>query len=158
MRRKDREITDNKRIDEIISKCRICRLGFNDNGKVYIVPLNFGFEEKDGKRIFYFHGAKEGRKIELIKTSPYAGFEMDTDYELITGNTACNYSAAYQSIIGNGSVSFVESIADKTQALNLLMYADTGKKNWSFPSEALENVCVFRLEVEEISCKEHIKN
>lgn len=43
MRRRDREITDNEKIKEIIKACDCCRLGFNDNGKVYIVPLNFGF-------------------------------------------------------------------------------------------------------------------
>ena len=157
MRRKEREVTDRERINEIIEKCKVCRIGFNDNGKVYIVPLNFGFEEKDGKRIFYFHGAKEGRKIELIKSAPYVGFEMDTDCQIIEGNTASNYSASYQSIIGNGRVSFVQSNEDKIHALSLLMYAATGKKDWNFPAEALCRVCVFRLEIEEISCKEHIR-
>ena len=43
MRRKDREITDEAKIDEIISRCNCCRIGFNDSGEVYIVPLNFGY-------------------------------------------------------------------------------------------------------------------
>ena len=43
MRRKDREVTDEARIDEIISRCTCCRIGFNDSGEVYIVPLNFGY-------------------------------------------------------------------------------------------------------------------
>ena len=43
MRRKDREVTDEARIDEIISRCNCCRIGFNDSGEVYIVPLNFGY-------------------------------------------------------------------------------------------------------------------
>ena len=67
MRRKDREITDKDKIKEIISACDCCRLGFNDNGKVYIVPLNFGFIEKNGEYTFYFHGAKTGRKHDIMK-------------------------------------------------------------------------------------------
>ena len=39
MRRKDREVTDSQKIREIILSCRCCRLGFYDNGQVYIVPL-----------------------------------------------------------------------------------------------------------------------
>ena len=58
MRRKDREVTDSAKIDEIISSCDVCRLGFNDNGRVYIVPLSFGFENDGGRRIFYFHSAR----------------------------------------------------------------------------------------------------
>ena len=57
MRRKDREIGDPEKINEMIRACHCCRLGFQDVEDVYIVPLNFGFEERDGKRIFYFHGA-----------------------------------------------------------------------------------------------------
>ena len=60
MRRKDREVTEEARIDEIISRCHCCRLGFNDGGEVYIVPMNFGWVKRDGKRYFYFHSAKEG--------------------------------------------------------------------------------------------------
>ena len=33
MRRRDREITDNQKIKEIIKACDCCRLGLNDNGK-----------------------------------------------------------------------------------------------------------------------------
>ena len=69
MRRSDREITDADRITEIIEECKIMRIGFNDNGEVYIVPLNYGHEETDGKHYFYFHGAKAGRKYNLVKNS-----------------------------------------------------------------------------------------
>ena len=79
MRRKDREITDKDKIKEIISACDCCRLGFNDNGKVYIVPLNFGFIEKNGEYTFYFHGAKTGRKHDIMKVNNCVGFELDTN-------------------------------------------------------------------------------
>lgn len=72
MRRKDREVTDPERIDAIIRACHCCRLGFYDNGEVYIVPLDFGYDEKEGKRTFYFHGAKEGRRMDCILRSPRA--------------------------------------------------------------------------------------
>ena len=47
MRRKDREVTDSQKIREIILSCRCCRLGFYDNGEVYIVPLDFGYYENN---------------------------------------------------------------------------------------------------------------
>lgn len=67
MRRKDREITDSLRIADIINRCTCCRIGFYDDGEIYVVPLNFGYEVKDDSYVFYFHGAKEGRKIDLTK-------------------------------------------------------------------------------------------
>ncbi|MCH4266527.1 MAG: hypothetical protein LKF79_07785 [Solobacterium sp.] len=45
MRRKDREIIDAAAIDQIIRACRICRIGLNDHGSVYIVPLSFGYRQ-----------------------------------------------------------------------------------------------------------------
>lgn len=156
MRRKDREVTDDKKIREIISSCHCCRLGFNDNGNVYIVPLNFGFTENNGRYTFYFHSAKEGRKIEFIEKSHYAGFEMDTNYKLNEAETACGYSARFQSIIGNGRVSFIEQYEEKKMALSEIMRHNTGKAEWEFSENMLDSVCVFKLETDEISCKEHL--
>jgi len=115
MRQKNREITDNNKINEIILSCSCCRLGFNDNGKVYIVPLNFGYVEQNKKRIFYFHSAKEGRKIDLISKKMSAGFELDTNYKLNEATTACGYSSRFQSIIGLGIVVFVSDFEEKEQ-------------------------------------------
>ena len=84
MRRRDREITDNEKIKEIIKACDCCRLGLNDNGKVYIVPLNFGFTEENGNYTFYFHGARTGRKLDIIKQNNYVGFELDTNQKIYT--------------------------------------------------------------------------
>ncbi|MCI1931522.1 MAG: pyridoxamine 5'-phosphate oxidase family protein [Clostridia bacterium] len=71
MRRSDREVTEPEKINEIILSCDCCRLGFIDKENTYFVPLNFGFTVINNKRIFYFHGAKEGKKIELIKSNGY---------------------------------------------------------------------------------------
>lgn len=156
MRRKDREVTDREKIKSIILNCHCCRLGFVDEGEVYIVPLNFGFAEKEEKMIFYFHGAKEGRKIELIHKSPSVGFELDRNCEIIEGETACGYSARYQSVIGNGVVSFVNDMDEKYEALQAIMHHYTGKDNWEFTEEMADRVCVFKLEVGKISCKVHL--
>lgn len=156
MRRKDREVTNNRKINEIIADCHCCRLGFYDEGQIYIVPLNFGYEEKEGTRTFYFHGAREGRKIDLISKTPSVGFELDTNYKLHEGETACKYSARFQSVIGAGRVSFVEGMAEKEAALQSIMLHNSGRGNWDFSEAMLNSICIFKLEVEEMSCKEHL--
>ena len=155
MRRKDREVTDIDVIRDVIGRCFCCRIGFNDNGEVYIVPLSFGFEERDGSFVFYFHGAKEGRKIDLIGRSPDVGFEMDTDYRLNEGNSACSYSARFMSIIGNGTVGMVESEEEKRHGLSLIMKHCTGKDGWIFDDGMVDTVAVFKLVVTRLSCKQH---
>lgn len=155
MRRKDREVLDAEKIESIINSCHCCRLGLNDDGKVYVVPLSFGYENNNGKRYFYFHSAQEGRKIDLIKKNNFVGFEMDANYKLKEAEQACGYSARFQSIIGSGEISFIESQAEKIHALKQIMFHSTNKLDWTFPCEILDKMCVFRLEVTELSCKEH---
>ena len=158
MRRKDREITDRQAIFGIIESCQCCRIGFHDDGEVYIVPLNFGFEYEEERIVLYFHGAKEGRKIDLIAKSPRVGFEMDTNYEVYAKNnsgTACTYTARFQSVIGTGKVSIVSDANEKKHGLLLLMRHMTKKSEWSFDEKMLNAVAVFKLEVEKLSCKEH---
>lgn len=158
MRRKDREVLDEVKIDKFIRNCDCCRIGFYDkeNNEVYIVPLNFGYSNVDNKRAFYFHGAKEGRKIELISKTKKVSFEMDSNHELIIGKMACNYSERYQSVMGTGLISFVEDKDEKIAALNEIMFQSTGKKDWDFPEPMLNGVAVFMIEVTSLSCKEHL--
>lgn len=158
MRRKDREVTDPTRIADIINRCTCIRIGFQDDGEVYIVPLNFGYAVKDEAYVFYFHGAKEGRKMDLTRKSPRVGFEMDTDlavYALNDSDIACSYTARFQSIIGNGTVSMVSDIEEKKLGLSLLMEHNTGKKEWNFDEKMVDAAAVFKLEVTKMSCKEH---
>ena len=158
MRRKDREVLDEVKIGKFIRNCDCCRIGFYDkeNNEVYIVPLNFGYSHVDNKRVFYFHGAKEGRKIELISKTKKVGFEMDSNHELIIGKMACNYSERYQSVMGTGLISFVEDKDEKIAALNEIMFQSTGKKDWDFPEPMLNGVVVFKIEVTSLSAKERL--
>lgn len=154
MRRKEREVPY-QRLKDIIRNCTCCRIGFNDEGKVYIVPLNFGYVEINNKHIFYFHGAKTGQKIEVLKKNSYVGFELDTSYDLIKADQACGYTANFQSIIGNGEVCLVENEEEKKFALQMIMEHNTGIKEWEFMDTMIAKTCIFKLEVTEMSGKEH---
>lgn len=156
MRRKDREVTDPSEIVSVIKACEILRIGFWDGEDVYVVPVNFGYSEENGRYTLYFHGAGEGRKYELLKSAPKVGFEMDTGYTLKRGRDACSYSAYYRSVIGSGIVSVIEDGAEKERALRAIMYQSTGEKAWTFEENALKKVCVCKLAAEKLSCKEHL--
>ena len=157
MRRKDREITDPVRIRQIIDACHCCRLGLCDRERAYIVPLNFGYSQNgNGAYTFYFHGAKEGRKICLMKETSWAGFEMDTGFRLHESESACGWSAAFCSVVGGGEISFLETSEEKRKALSHIMAHLSGQADWIFPDAALESTCVYQLDVRELSCKEHL--
>ena len=153
MRRDDRAVTDTARIREIIAACDCCRLGFCDGGRAYIVPLDFGFVEREGRYTLYFHGASEGRKIDLVRKTGWAAFEMDTGHELIRGPMACSHSARYQCVMGGGPVRLLESREEKETGLRAIMAHLTGRDQWEFNPAALEKTQVLCLEAEELTCK-----
>lgn len=152
MRRKDREITDTKQITAFIAKEQILRVGFYDEGEIYIVPVNYGYTY-DEQYTFFFHGAKAGRKYELAKGKPSVGFEIDGNYRLLEGEEACEHSTTFQSIIGQGKLSLIDDKAEKIKGLNTIMKQTTSKEEWHYREEMLEEVAVFRLDVEKLSCK-----
>lgn len=155
MRRKDREVTCPERIEEIIKSSSCCRVGFSDNGEIYIVPLSFGYERANDRYTLYFHGATEGRKMELAKKSPRVGFEMDCGGTIAPASQACKFSASFQSVIGNGIICSVTSLSEKTHGLSLIMEHYTGATEWDFPEKMLDAMAVLKLEVESLSCKEN---
>jgi nitroimidazol reductase NimA-like FMN-containing flavoprotein (pyridoxamine 5'-phosphate oxidase superfamily) len=155
MRRRDREVTSREEINKIILSCDCARLGFSCKTGAYIVPLNFGFTEKDGVRIFYFHSAKEGRKLDLIRENPAVGFELDTGHELNVGKEACAGSFKFQSVIGTGIVSIVGDEDERETALRFVMEHYTGKADWVFDDKALAHTEIIKLVVTDISCKKH---
>lgn len=153
MRRKDREITDRAKIEAIMGRCSVCRIGFYDEGEIYILPLNFGHVKEGEKDVLYFHGAKEGRKIDLAAKNPKVGFEMDGTYVLQHAEEACSFSAQYESIIGTGRLCIVEDPEEKRAGFAAIMKQSTGRDNWNFPDAAVAKTAVLRLDVEKISCK-----
>lgn len=155
MRRYDREITDYYKMQEIMEQCDCCRLGLQDEDGVYIVPLNFGYEEKNGKLTLYFHSAGEGKKIDLIRNQTYAAFEMDTKHALVKGKTACEYSYLYRSIMGQGEISLITDFSKKTEALQCIMWRYSKKREWNFREEVVNRMAVIKLEVITWSCKAH---
>lgn len=121
-----------------------------------MVPVNFGHTVEGGRHVFYFHGAAEGRKVDLVRRNGWAGFELDTGYRLQGAEAACGYTAAFQSVIGEGPIRVVETAEERRRGLAAIMRQATCCGDWTFPDAAVDAVCVLRLDAEELSCKEHL--
>jgi len=128
MRRTDREVKEISDILRIVDKARILHLGLFDGEYPYIVPLHFGYEYKEGKLIFYLHGAKEGRKLDLIRSNRNVCVELECDIELISGeNIPCRYGSTFASLIGRGQAEVLPDGKEKIAGLKLLMKQQTGR-------------------------------
>ncbi len=150
MRRQEREISDPKVLESIINKASVCRLAMCEGSVPYIVPLCFGYE----KGALYFHSAIEGRKLEILKKNPRVCFEMDIDCELVKSGDRCTMK--YRSVIGNGQASFIETLEDKRNALDLIM-RHYNQEPIPYPDPVLTNMlAVIKVEIKEMTGKASI--
>lgn len=151
MRRKEREIKDINEIEAIIRKAKVCRLGLAVDNTPYIVPVNFGYED----RCIYIHCATEGRKLDMIRQNNIVCFEVDTDDEIIDGGeVACKWGTTYRSVIGYGNAFILEDFDQKKHALDVLMKHYTGKTNFTYTDKSIETVGIIKIQVTELSGKQ----
>lgn len=158
MRRKDREVKDLDGIFDIVRRCNVVHLGMVDNGKPYVVALNFGYEREGDVLILYLHCAMEGRKIDILRNNSNVYFQMDCVNEFIEGNSErpCSYCWRYDSVMGSGQVEFVEDIQKKTHALNrLIQHVGKTDEIFSFPPASFARTRVLRIRSNDITGKHH---
>jgi uncharacterized protein len=148
LRKSDKEINNLLEIEEVIQKAVVCRLGLIDGDEPYIVPMNFGYKDK----AVYLHSAAEGRKIDLIKKHNRVCFELETDVEVIKGETVCQWSMKFRSIIGTGSAHLLEGNDAKKRGLEIVTghyaYGD-----FKFPEGSLEKTTIIKIDIENMTGK-----
>lgn len=155
MRRKDREVTDIADILGIINECKVLRIALRDDAGLYIVPVNFGYSYYDSELTFYFHSAKEGRKISAISVAPEVCFEMDCGHGLIESDRACGFGYLYQSVIGNGIASIVADTQEKIKALTLILKHQTGR-DFVIDREMADSAAIVKLTAASFTAKRHL--
>jgi len=148
LRRKEKEITDKSEIESIIRNSLVCRLGLAEGGTPYIVPLCFGYKDN----CLFFHSAREGRKIEILRRNNAVCFEFDGNLEIKSAKTACDWGIKFRSVIGYGRASFIEDPEDKHKALDVIMaqYADGP---FEYSEKAFEKTLVIKVEIESMTGK-----
>lgn len=152
MRRKDREVTDISRINELVSGCKVCRMAMCDGTKPYVVALNFGYTFEDEVFTFYFHSAREGRKLDILKANPAVCLELDQAGQVVESASPCAFGYEFASIIAEGNVEFIHDDMEKAAALNHITRHMAGQE-FDFTPQMVCSVCVYKVKVTSLSCK-----
>lgn len=149
MRRKDKEIIDQNLMDEIIKKAQVCRLAVSYKDMPYIIPINFGYQDK----VLYFHSAREGLKLSILRENPQACFEVEIDTQIIPAEKGCEWTMRYQSVIGFGEIEFMDDIVSKREGMKIIM--EHYSNDIPFPSDAmLAGVTLYKLKVNTMTGKQ----
>ena len=149
MRRFKQQISDEECIEILKNEKRGVLSLIGDDGYPYGIPLNHFYDERDGK--IYFHGAKEGHKIDAIKANPKAsfcvmdkGFKKDDDWAL-----------NIKSVIVFGKISFITDIKKSEEICTKLVQKFTDDKEYleNELNNALARVLCFELTIEYMTGK-----
>ena len=148
MRRKDKEIFDRQEIETILQRAAVCRLALADENGPYVVPLCFGYRDNR----LYFHSAREGRKLDMLKKNNRVCFEIDVDLELRKAAQPCQWTMGYQSVIGFGDAFIVESPEAKREGLDIIM-AHYGGDPGEFMQAKMDKTVIIGVEIAVMTAK-----
>ena len=152
MTKRERQVTDEAQILEILDKSKVLHLGLAVDNEPYVVPMNYGYTMEEGKLVVYMHSALRGKKLDMIRANPKVFFEMDCDWLPFEGEKPCQYGLSYSSVMARGTASIVEDVEEKKMAMSLLMKTQT-EKDFSFEDRLVSVVTVVRIDVAEYTAK-----
>ena len=143
MRRSEREITDPGFMRAVLEDAGELYVSLNTGAAPYVFCVNHFLHEGE----IYFHCAPEGRKIDLLRSDPRAGFFAAADIR-VEGTTT-----RYRSVYGTGTLEPVSDSALKAAALRSL--AKKFRAPCKFPvSEAkFAATMLIRVRVDSMTCK-----
>lgn len=151
MRRKDKAVTELSDIETIIRAAAYMTLGLNDDGEAYMVPLDFGYES-DGRSLgaIYFHCARSGRKLDLIKRDPRVSLLfVAAEHALIDegdGSMACTLNTDYRSVMALGEARIIDDDEAKLAAIRVVL-KQHGCENLPVAPENLAKTALVRVEL-----------
>lgn len=152
MRRREKEIHGKKAVERVIKKAKVCRVGFVDGKKPYVLPFNFGYS----RGFFYLHCAAAGRKLDIIRRNNNVCVEIDYDhaYKNKGSREPCKYGFKYRSVVAEGKAEIIGEKAEKIRALKILMKHQTGRKFGNFSGESVSRTRIISIKTIKITGKQ----
>lgn len=149
MRRSEKQITDQKELNEILLKNYICRIALSDNNTPYIIPVNYGYDENN----IFIHSAREGHKLDIIEKNNKVCFEVTDSIDILLAGSACAFGTKYRSVIGFGKIKIVRDSDEKISALRTIMHQHTQNDLWDFNKISLSKIVILEIEIESLTGK-----
>ncbi|MCQ2216325.1 MAG: pyridoxamine 5'-phosphate oxidase family protein [Bacteroidales bacterium] len=117
MRKASREMSAEWAL-EVLDKAPYITVSMTDSdGMPYAVPLSLARVNDD---TFYFHGAKEGKKLDILKQNPKVCLSAVTKSRPLVGPKDGSFTLEFKSAIAFGVASLVEDESEKVEALRAI--------------------------------------
>lgn len=145
---KNKVIASKEEMKAVIRKCQTCCISMVDpEGKPYVIPMNYGFQDD----VVFFHGAQKGKKVDVLQHQQDVCIVFSTDHQLryVNEEVACSWSMRYRSVIVYGKAEFVDDLKDKVDCLNIIM-ANYSDRSFEYNDPAVREVMVFKVKVQKM--------
>ncbi len=119
IRRASRGCNDVKTVLESFSLAHEMTMALKDEPFPYAVTVNYAPQVIDDELYLIFHGARAGRKFELMKRDPHVAFTITLRSQIYMSEDA-HSTNFFKSISGDGVIEFLEG-EDSLNALMVLM-------------------------------------
>ncbi|MFX0032132.1 MAG: pyridoxamine 5'-phosphate oxidase family protein [Candidatus Hodarchaeota archaeon] len=152
LRRIEKEVSDKEVLLEILKNGKFAIISLCKENEAYLVTLSYGYDEI--KNSLYFHCAKEGQKIDFIKSNPFVCGTVieDNGYEEGCGQ-------AYRSVVFRGKMEILVELQEKKYGFKVILNQlesdpELIKNKFLKKDETYENAGMLRLDITEITGKE----
>lgn len=148
--RRVRQLLPPEETEQILRNGKECVLALNGEDGPYSVPVNYVIEG----RCVYFHSAKEGHKIDLMRKDSRVSLCV-IDKDTVVPEEFTTY---FRSVIAFGKAYFVENDDEKTRVLKLLCdkYC-AGISPTDEINRLLKAVAIIRIDIDHMTGKEAIE-
>ena len=155
LRRKEKAMTEKNEMLAVLEHAKYVTVAMCRNNEPYLVMLSHGYDRE--KHCIYFHCAKEGKKIDILREHNLIWGQALVDKGYVHGK--CDHLFATTQFMGR--VTFVENVDEKRHGLRVMIKAldnDPDKVMKSqLKDKSVEDVQVGRIDIEYMSGKKSEK-
>ena len=151
IRRRDKEVTNPEELVKPLLEADYITLSLCMDNQPYIATLSHGYDPD--RNCVYFHSAREGKKIDFIRSNPVVWGQalIDNGYQ----QGSCDH--LYHTTQFSGMVSFVEDLEEKKHALTTMIRQldespDKIMANQLMP-ESIAKICIGRINIHKLTSK-----
>jgi len=151
IRRKERAITDEDEMKDILKSTEYITIAMCKANKPYLATLSHGYDPE--QNAIFFHCANEGKKIDYLKSNDMVWGQATKDMGYVQGK--CSHK--YASTQFKGKITFLKSLNQKKQALiTMIQQLDENPElviERDLTKKSIQNVTVGRIDIEYLSGK-----
>lgn len=138
--------------EKVLDQAEVGYLAMSRDGQPYCLPFNFVYDE--GK--IYIHTGVQGTKWDYIGDNASVCFTVAAPGEKRTGESPCQYTYEFESVIVLGRASRVDSPEETADSLQKIIDKYRIAPVLPVPAEKMPKLRMIRIDIERITGRQNL--